>query len=170
VLFDGACAPQRLPRSPSQRRRESKRSARSRRCGRDGRRAAEAARARFQRFLERLRNRSSITLHQFQAGDRLYRDYLARGSQIGRLTMRYEPPTTRTPGARDTPGSIAARERFEAALRDAGRGLAPILMHVCITDELPTTWPGPTGGLPLLRVALDVLVDFYRGAARRHAA
>jgi hypothetical protein len=49
--------------------------------------------ARFQRVLERLRNRSSITLHQFQAGDRLYRDYLASGSQLGCLTMRWEPPT-----------------------------------------------------------------------------
>lgn len=31
--------------------------------------------SRFQRILERLRNRSQITLHQYQAGDRLYRDY-----------------------------------------------------------------------------------------------
>jgi hypothetical protein len=30
--------------------------------------------ARFQRVLDRLRNRSSIRLHQFQAGDLLYRD------------------------------------------------------------------------------------------------
>ena len=85
--------------------------------------------ARFQRVLERLRNCRTITLHQFQAGDRLYRDYLASGSQLGRLTMKWEPPTARAPGARDTPGSIAARERFEAALRDAARGLAPILMQ-----------------------------------------
>jgi hypothetical protein len=31
--------------------------------------------SRFQRILERLRNRSQMTLHQYQAGDRLYRDY-----------------------------------------------------------------------------------------------
>jgi Domain of unknown function (DUF6456) len=79
-------------------------------------------------------------------------------------TARYEPPTTRTPGARDTPGSIAARERFEAALRDAGRGLAPILMRVCITDESPISWAGLNGraetdGVPVLRLALDVLVE-----------
>jgi hypothetical protein len=56
--------------------------------------------ARFQRVLERLRNRSSIMLHRLQAGDRLYRDYFASGSQLGQLTMRWEPPTRRTAGAR----------------------------------------------------------------------
>jgi hypothetical protein len=45
--------------------------------------------------------------------------------------MRWEPPTMRTPG--------------EAALRDAGRGLAPILLHVCVTDELLTGWAGLNG-------------------------
>jgi hypothetical protein len=131
--------------------------------------------ARFQRVLERLGNRSTITLHQFQAGDRLYRDYVASSSQIGRLTARYEPPTTRAPDARDTPGSIAARERFEAALHTAGRGLAPILVHVCTTDESPTSWAGLNGkaetdGLPALRVALDVLVEFYRNGPAQMAA
>jgi hypothetical protein len=75
--------------------------------------------------------------------------------QLNRLTVRWEPPTTRTPGARDTPGSIAARERFEAALRDAGRGLTTNLVHVCVTDESPTSWASlmgkaETDGLPVL--------------------
>jgi hypothetical protein len=131
--------------------------------------------ARFQRVLERLRNRSSITLHQFQAGDRLYRDYMTSGSPLGCLTMRWEPPTPRGSGSRDTPGSIAARERFDAALREAGRGLAPILMHVCVTDEPPTSWAGLNGkaetdGLPVLRVALDTLIAFYRDGPARMAA
>jgi len=89
--------------------------------------------------------------------------------------MRWEPPTTRTSGARDTPGSIAARERFEAALREVGRGLAPIVMHVCVTDEPPTSWAGlngkaETGGGPVLRVAPEVLVEFYRNGPARTAA
>jgi hypothetical protein len=115
-------------------------------------------------------SRSSITLPQKHAGERLYRDWVVSGSQIGRLTMRYEPPTTRTTGARDTPGSIAARERFEAALRDAGRGPSAMLMHVCVTDEPPSTWPGLNGraateGPAVLRMALDGLVEFYRARA-----
>jgi len=131
--------------------------------------------ARFKTVIEILRNRSAITLPQAQAAERLYKDYAASGSTIGRLVASYEPPTPRGSGSRDTPGSIAARERFDLALRDAGRGLAPILMHVCVTDEPPTTWPGLNGraateGLPVLRVALDVLSEFYRTGPRREAA
>jgi hypothetical protein len=45
--------------------------------------------------------------------------------------------------------------------------LAPILVHVCIIDESPTSWAGldgkaETDGVPVLRVALDVLVQFHR--------
>jgi hypothetical protein len=76
----------------------------------------------------------------------------------------------RTSCARDAPGSIAPRERFEAALREAGRGLAPIRMHVCVTDESLTSCAGlnrktETDDVPVLRVALDLFVEFYRGRA-----
>jgi hypothetical protein len=48
-------------------------------------------------------------------------------------------------------------------------------MHVCVTDESQTSWArlngkAETDGVPLLRVALDVLVEFYRnGPARMEA-
>jgi hypothetical protein len=48
-------------------------------------------------------------------------------------------------------------------------------MHVCVTDEPPTSWAGLNGkaethGLPVLRVALDVLVNFYRNGPARMVA
>jgi hypothetical protein len=50
-----------------------------------------------------------------------------------------------------------------------------MLMHLCVADEPPTTRPGlngraPTEGLPVLRVALDVLVEFYRRGPAQVAA
>jgi hypothetical protein len=89
-------------------------------------------------------------------------------------TIKWEPPTPRGL-PRDTPRSIAARERFEAALWNAGRGLAPGLVHVGITGESPTSWAGLNGkaeadGVPVLRLALDALVEFYRRPPEQIAA
>jgi hypothetical protein len=131
--------------------------------------------ARHKPVLEVLRQRGSITPSQFQAGDRLYRDWRASGSQLGRLVAHYGPPSPRGSGQRDTQHALDARARFEAALREVGHGLAPILMHCCVTDESPATWAGLNGkaltdGPPVLRVALDVLAEFYRNGPARQAA
>jgi hypothetical protein len=99
---------------------------------------------------------------------------VASGSQIGRLISTYAPPTPRSSGSRDTPAVIDARARFEAAMRDAGR-LAAILVHCAICDQPASSWPGLNGraafeGAPVLRVALDGLVEFYRGLAPHREA
>jgi hypothetical protein len=51
------------------------------------------------------------------------------------------------------------------------RGLAALLVHVCITDESPSTWKPayPKDGAPCLRMALEVLVNHYRAGVARAA-
>jgi hypothetical protein len=73
----------------------------------------------------------------------------------------------------DTPASIVARERYDAAMKTVGRWLSGIIVHVCITDEPAMAWAplngkAATDALPLLRQGLDALVWHYN--ERRQAA
>ena len=68
-------------------------------------------------------------------------------------------------GPPDTPGTIAARERFEAAVNALG-ALASITIHVAICDLDPSVWGVPVGqrnddALAVLRLALAVLGEHY---------
>jgi hypothetical protein len=105
----------------------------------------------------------------FDAGERLRADY--ERAQLGpNITMRWDPVRVKGSGDRGlgpTERQIAARERFDGALAQAGKGLQDILWRVvCAGEQLPVAekclqWPARSGKL-VLRLALDRVADFYR--------
>ena len=105
----------------------------------------------------------------FDAGERLRADY--ERAQLGaNVTMRWDPVRVKSTGERGLePGErqIAARQRFDGALKQAGRGLEDILWRVvCAGETLPVAekalgWPARSGKL-VLKLALDRVADFYR--------
>jgi hypothetical protein len=130
--------------------------------------------ARSIRMLDWLLAHRTISAMQFAAGDRLYRDFRVSGSEK-RITMLWEAPTFRSANPYDSTIAVRARERFEAALREAGQFDADCLMHCVICDLAPTQWArlngfAKTRGVPTLRSALDALADFYRIRADQAAA
>lgn len=105
----------------------------------------------------------------FDAGERLRADY-ERAQLAPGVTMRWEPvPLRGTGGAclTSTERQIAARQRFDGAMKTAGKGLEDILWRVvCACETLPVAekalrWPTRSGKL-VLRLALDRVADFYR--------
>lgn len=119
-----------------------------------------------------LRSRGHVSSRQFDAGEALRRDYEL--SQLGpRVTMQWDaPPAGKTPrGApRDLDPSearIAAKARFDEALRILGPGLEDIAWRVlCSGEGLRTAegalgWPARAGKLVLM-LALDRLAEHYR--------
>jgi hypothetical protein len=119
-----------------------------------------------------LRARGHIDARQFEAGERLRGDY--ETAALGpRVTMRWDAAPARAarrgaPGAIDpTLAQIAAKRRFDAAIGEAGRGLADILWRVvCAGEGLAGAekalgWPSRAGKL-VLGLALDRLADHYR--------
>ena len=107
----------------------------------------------------------------FDAGERLRADY--ERAQLGpSVTMRWDPVRIKGQGAGDaglspTERQIAARERFDGALAEAGRGLEDVLWRVvCAGETLPVAekalgWPTRSGKL-VLKLALDRVAQFYR--------
>ncbi len=106
----------------------------------------------------------------FDAGERLRTDY-ERAQLAPSVTMRWDPVRISGQGGDRglSPGErqIAARDRFSAAVRAAGKGLEDILWRVvCAGESLPDAeralaWPARSGKL-VLRIALDRVADFYR--------
>jgi len=105
----------------------------------------------------------------FDAGERLRADY--ERAQLGaNVTMRWDPVRVKTTGEQGlsaTERQIAAKDRFDGALREAGRGLEDILWRVvCAGEALPDAekvlgWPARSGKL-VLKLALDRVAEFYR--------
>ena len=84
--------------------------------------------------------------------------------------MRWDPVRVKTTGEQcltATERQIAAKDRFDGALREAGSGLQDILWRVvCAGEGLPDAekqlgWPARSGKL-VLKLALDRVADFYR--------
>jgi len=105
----------------------------------------------------------------FDAGERLRADY-ERAQLAPSITMRWDPVRVKGGGEAGLAPSerqIAARERFDGAIAEAGRGLADILWRVvCAGESLPVAekglaWPARSGKL-VLRFALERVADFYR--------
>jgi hypothetical protein len=104
----------------------------------------------------------------FDAGERLRADY-ERAQLAPGVTMRWDPVRIRGSGdgLNPTERQISARQRFDAAIGAAGKGLADILWRVvCAGESLPVaekalTWPARSGKL-VLKLALDRVADFYR--------
>ena len=117
-----------------------------------------------------LHSRGHLDDRQFDAGERLRLDY-ERAQLAPSVTMRWDPVRVDggSGGADLTPGErqIAAKERFDGAMREAGRGLSEVLWRVvCACESLPSaekalSWPARSGKL-VLGIALDRVAGFYR--------
>jgi hypothetical protein len=104
----------------------------------------------------------------FDAGERLRTDYETAQIAPG-ITMRWDAVRIRGTAGALTPTELqlAARARFEGAIKAAGKGLQDILWRVvCACETLPNAeraleWPARSGKL-VLKLALDRVADFYR--------
>lgn len=105
----------------------------------------------------------------FDAGERLRADY-ERAQIAPSITMRWDAVRIAGTGGSDlSPGEqqLAARARFDGAMRAAGSGLEDILWRVvCAGETLPVAekalaWPTRSGKL-VLKLALDRVAGFYR--------
>lgn len=116
-----------------------------------------------------LRRRGLIDRLQFEAGDKLRGDFIL--AQLApRLGVDYSAPVGRRSGKPDiviTETALAAKQRFNAAMRAAGPGLSDVLFDVCcmlkgIEDsERERNWPRSSATV-VLRLALARLVEHYR--------
>jgi hypothetical protein len=84
--------------------------------------------------------------------------------------MRWDPVRVKSTGERGLAPSekqVAARQRFDGAIKAAGKGLEDILWRVvCAGEALPEAektlgWPARSGKL-VLRIALERVAEFYR--------
>jgi hypothetical protein len=115
-----------------------------------------------------LRAHGHLDERLFDAGERLRSDY-ERAQLAPGVTMRWEPVRIRGTAGELAPTErqIAARQRFDGAIRAAGKGLEDILWRVvCACETLSAAekaleWPARSGKL-VLRIALDRVADFYR--------
>jgi len=116
--------------------------------------------------------RGLVTQRQFDAGERLRTDW-ERAQLAPRVTMAWDAaPVARGRGGSavgpDLGGTqIDAKRRFDAAVANAGPGLADILWRVVCAGEgmreaeTALGWPARAGKL-VLTFALDRVADFYR--------
>jgi Domain of unknown function (DUF6456) len=116
--------------------------------------------------------RGHVSQRQFDAGERLRFDW-ERGQLGQRVTMAWDaaPVSQSRGGSADamdlSSAQLDARRRFEAAVADAGPGLADILWRiVCAGEgmreaESALGWPARAGKL-VLGIALDRIADYYR--------
>ncbi|MBO6768377.1 MAG: hypothetical protein JJ901_08765 [Erythrobacter sp.] len=117
-----------------------------------------------------LHARGHLTDRQFDAGERLRTDY-ERAQLAPSVTMRWDPVRvdggSRATGLTPSERQIAAKERFDAAMAEAGPGLSDILWRVaCAGEGVPAAekaleWPARSGKL-VLKLALDRVAGFYR--------
>lgn len=117
-----------------------------------------------------LHSRGHIDDRLFDAGERLRADY-ERAQLSPSLTMRWDPVRITGQGGDNglspTERQIAAKQRFDGAIAQAGSGLSDILWRVvCAGEGLPDAekmlaWPARSGKL-VLKLALDRVADFYR--------
>ena len=119
-----------------------------------------------------LRSRGHVTERQLAAGDKLRLDWELSGLPP-RVTMAWDsPPRDRSPRGPDalgaaTTGQLAARRRFDSAVKALGPGLRDIAWRVICAGEgmrdaeTALGWPARAGKL-VLTMALDRLADHYR--------
>ena len=116
-----------------------------------------------------LHARGHLSDRLLDAGEQLRADYEAAQLSAS-ITMRWDPVRSKTTGQRGLAPSerqIVARQRFDGAIRAAGKGLEDILWRVvCAGEALPEAektlgWPARSGKL-VLRIALERVAEFYR--------
>lgn len=105
----------------------------------------------------------------FDAGERLRADF-ERAQLSASVTMRWDPVRIKSTGDMGlTQGerSLAAKQRFDGAMREAGNGLQDVLWRVVCSGEALSDaekrlgWPARSGKL-VLKLALDRVAGFYR--------
>ncbi|MEZ5744696.1 MAG: DUF6456 domain-containing protein [Sphingomonadaceae bacterium] len=117
-----------------------------------------------------LHARGHLTDAQFDAGERLRADW--EFAQLSpSLTMRWDPVRISGQGGERglnaTERQMAAKQRFDGALAEAGAGLSDVLWRVvCAGESLADAekglgWPARSGKL-VLKLALDRVAGFYR--------
>lgn len=120
--------------------------------------------------LARLKQRRLIDAAQFEAGEKLRRDFTLAGLSP-RLGVDYSAPLqTHARGKlaqrQMSELVLAAKQRFQAAMRAVGPGLSDLLFDVCChwrgleEAEQAKGWPGRSGRV-VLGIALDRLADHY---------
>ena len=119
-----------------------------------------------------LRSRGHVSERQFAAGEQLRGDW-ERSGLPPRVTMSWDsPPPDRSPrgpavAVAATNAQLAARRRFEAAVKALGPGLRDGDWRVICAGEgmreaeTALGWPARAGKL-VLTMALDRLADHYR--------
>lgn len=116
-----------------------------------------------------LHARGHIDDRLFQAGEILRHDF-ERAQLSANVTMRWDPVRVKTTGDQGlsaTERQVAAKQRFDGAIRAAGKGLEDVLWRVvCAGEGLPEAekglgWPARSGKL-VLKLALDRVADYYR--------
>ena len=120
-----------------------------------------------------LHSRGHLSDRLFDAGEALRGDY-ERSQLSPNVTMRWDPVRVKTGNRGSTEGNlspserqIAAKQRFDGALAEAGKGLEDVLWRVvCAGEGLPQAekalgWPARSGKL-VLQLALERVADFYR--------
>ena len=119
-----------------------------------------------------LRSRGHVGERQFAAGELLRIDWEKSGLPP-RVTMCWDsPPPERSPRGPDAPAAsthaqLAARRRFDSAVKALGPGLRDIAWRVLCAGEgrreaeSALGWPARAGKL-VLTMALDRLADHYR--------
>jgi hypothetical protein len=119
-----------------------------------------------------LRSRGHIGDRQFAAGEQLRSDW-ERSGLPPKVTMCWDsPPPDRSPRGAPEPAAathaqIAARRRFDSAVKALGPGLGDIAWRVLCAGEgmreaeSALGWPARAGKL-VLTMALDRLADHYR--------
>lgn len=116
-----------------------------------------------------LHARGHLSDRLLDAGEALRADY-ERALLSPNVTMRWDPVRVKSTGERGLSASerqVAARQRFDGAIKAAGSGLEDILWRVvCAGEALPEAektlgWPARSGKL-VLRIALERVAEFYR--------
>lgn len=116
-----------------------------------------------------LHARGHLSDRQFDAGERLRADW-ERAQLSPNVTMRWDPVRIKGTGDRGlsaTERQIAAKQRFDGAVSEAGPGLSDVLWRVVCAGEAladaekALSWPTRSGKL-VLKLALDRVADFYR--------
>jgi hypothetical protein len=116
--------------------------------------------------------RKLVTARQYQAGERLRRDWTLAG-MAPHVTMQWDKMPGSSGGAGvdgPTLTMLDARKRLDGAEKAAGSGLVDILWRVVchgeglVVAESALAWPRRSAKLVLL-MALDRVADYYRIAA-----
>lgn len=117
-----------------------------------------------------LHARGHLSDRQFDAGERLRADW--EYAQLSpTITMRWDAVRISGSGGErglnPTERQVAAKERFDGAIAEAGPGLSDVLWRVACAGEAiadaekKLEWPARSGKL-VLKLALDRVADFYR--------